>query len=101
MEEVLLYEENGADATIAVAAQIDEYGRLLILGDEYDGEWEKEYCYLLDRENTKKLMVLLKQKRYASLLAALTAEFDDANGCERLMAYCREHAVSYRYFEVE
>ncbi len=101
MNEVLLYQENSADATIAVAAQIDEYGRLLILGDEYDGEWEKEYCYLIDRENTEKLWALLKNRRYATLLQALTAGFDDSNGCERLMEYCREHGVSYQYFEVE
>ena len=101
MDEVLLYQENSAGAAIAVAAQIDEHGRLLILGDEYGGEWEKEYCYLIDRENTKKLSALLKNRRYATLLQALAGGFDDPNGCERLMEYCREHGISYQYFEVE
>ena len=101
MDEVLLYQENSAGATVVVAAQIDEHGRLLILGDEYGGEWEKEYCYLIDRENTQKLSVLLKDRCYATLLQAVAGGFDDLNGCERLMEYCREHGISYQYFEVE
>lgn len=103
MNEVLLYAEKGKGNVISVVAQIDEYGRLLILGDEYglETEWEIEYCYLLDKESTKKLSVLLKSDQNVSLLQVLAAEYDGRNGCERIMEFCRENGVSYQYFEVE
>lgn len=101
MNEVVLFCENSIDGTMIIVAQIDENGRLLILGDEYFRDNEKEYCYVVDRENTKKLSALLKNKQNDSLLALLGKKYDGSNGCERLMEFCREHGVSYHYLEVE
>lgn len=101
MKEVLLFSENCIHETVTIAAQIDENGRLLVLGNDCFKDNEKEYCYLIDNENTKKLAALLCYKKSTSFLEVLGETYGGSDSCERIMEFCKEHGISYHYLEVE
>jgi hypothetical protein len=101
LKEVLLCREDCVDETITIAAQIDENGRLLILGNACYEEDEREYWYVIDSENTKKLSSLLCHKKNTPFLEVLWQKYSGCDSCDRMMAFCREHGISYHYLELE